>query len=117
MLSWSWCPTCLNYWGGGPSMRLPGRSRMLRFTVVSLLCGLLVAQTQPPPKSSPQQADPPEAGHKIVVSVENVMAPVLVFDRGGGFVSGLRPDQFRLFDNNKEQNIHVDETYIPISLV
>ena len=45
------------------------------------------------------------------------MAPVVVLDREGQFVSGLTPDQFRLFDNGKEQNIHVDVTYIQISLV
>lgn len=91
---------------------------MLRFVLLTLLGGLLVAQTQPPPKSSPQQAEqPPEGTQPIRVSVENVVAPVLVLDRSGGFVSGLRPDEFRLFDNNKEQNIQVDETFTPISLV
>jgi len=91
---------------------------MLRFVLLALVTGLLVAQTQPPPKSSPQQAEqPPEGSQPIRVSVENVLAPVLVLDRSGTFVSGLRPDQFRLFDNNKEQNIQVDETFVPISLV
>jgi len=91
---------------------------MLRFVLLALVTGLLVAQTQPPPKSSPQQAEqPPEGSQPIRVSVENVLAPVLVLVRSGTFVSGLRPDQFRLFDNNKEQNIQVDETFVPISLV
>jgi len=46
-----------------------------------------------------------------------VQAPVLVFDRDGQYVSGLQPEQFHLFDNGKEQNIHVDVSYLPISLV
>jgi VWFA-related protein len=46
-----------------------------------------------------------------------VVAPTLVFDRDGGYVAGIRPDQFRLFDNGKEQNIQVDEAFVPISLV
>ncbi len=92
---------------------------MSRFVVLTLLTGLLAAQSQQPqqpPKPSPPAAEQPE-GPRISVSVENVMAPVLVFNRDGSFVSGLRPDQFRLFDNNKEQNIQVDETFTPISLV
>ena len=91
---------------------------MLRFALLTLLTGLLLAQTQPPPKSTPQQAEQPsDGGQPIRVSVENVMAPVLVYDRAGNTVNGLRPDQFRLFDNNKEQNIQVDETFVPISLM
>ena len=42
---------------------------------------------------------------------------MLVFDRNGDYVNGLRPEQFRLFDNDKEQNIQVDVTFTPISLV
>jgi VWFA-related protein len=49
--------------------------------------------------------------------VEVVQAPVLVFDRDGNYVDGLQPFQFHLFDNGKEQNINVDVTYQPISLV
>jgi hypothetical protein len=32
-------------------------------------------------------------------------------------VDGLQPFQFHLYDNGKEQNINVDVTYQPISLV
>ncbi len=45
------------------------------------------------------------------------MAPVLVTDRSGNIVDGLQPHQFHLFDNNKEQNIQVDVTFEPISVV
>jgi VWFA-related protein len=45
------------------------------------------------------------------------VAPAVVFDRDDNYVAGIRPDQFRLFDNGKEQNIHVDEAFIPISMV
>jgi VWFA-related protein len=50
-------------------------------------------------------------------SVEEVTAPVLVFDRDGNYVNGLQPNQFHLFDNGKDQNIQVDVAYLPISLV
>jgi VWFA-related protein len=97
---------------------------MLRLVVVTLLCGLLVAQQsskpQPParqssaPAQSPQQATPDV---RFGTTVDYVVAPVLVFDRDGSYVNGIRKDQFRLFDNGKEQNIQVDETFVPISLV
>ena len=51
------------------------------------------------------------------VTTERVVAPVTVFDRSGGSVNGIEPNQFHLFDNSKEQNIQVDIAYQPISLV
>ncbi len=53
----------------------------------------------------------------FTVGADYVSTPVLVFDRNGDYVAGIRPDQFRLFDNGKEQNINVDVTFTPISLV
>jgi VWFA-related protein len=101
---------------------------MSRFVVCRLLgclglltvsSGWLAAQqtTQLPQQANPTKPGEPDASQPIRVSVENVVAPVLVFNREGGIVSGLKPDQFRLFDNGKEQTIQVDETFTPISLV
>ena len=45
------------------------------------------------------------------------MAPVLVYDKNGNYVDGLPPDQFRIYDNGKEQNIQVDVSFMPISMV
>ncbi len=53
----------------------------------------------------------------IKTSVTNIVAPVLVTDKEGNIVDGLQPNQFHLWDNGKEQNIQVDITYEPISLV
>jgi VWFA-related protein len=98
---------------------------MYRYLTFALLSGLIAAQQQtaPPPKPA-APAQPAQAGavaqdpmHKIVTSVENVVAPVIVFDRNGGTVAGIRPDQFHLFDNGREQNIQVDESFVPISMV
>lgn len=50
-------------------------------------------------------------------SVEVVVAPVTVLDQDGSFVNGLQPFQFHLFDNDKPQDIKVDVTYQPISMV
>ena len=54
---------------------------MLRFVLVTLLCGLLVAQQAPPP--SPPQAKPQEPAADEVTfrgGVDVVSTPALVFD-------------------------------------
>jgi VWFA-related protein len=53
----------------------------------------------------------------IKATVNVVLAPVTVLDRRGDYVSGLQPQDFRLQDNGKEQNIQVDVAFQPISLV
>jgi len=64
--------------------------------------------------------DAPTLGEPITkfdVHVTSIVAPVLVTDHDGNIIDGLKPAQFHLFDNGKEQNIHVDEAFQPISLV
>ncbi|MGO9011095.1 MAG: VWA domain-containing protein [Bryobacteraceae bacterium] len=87
---------------------------MLRSVLVLLFAGTLFAQApaQNPPPAQEQGTVP-----RFTSEVQNVLAPVLVYDRDGNFVNGLRPDQFHLWDNDKEQNIHVDVAYQPISMV
>jgi len=51
------------------------------------------------------------------VPVRVVVAPVIVTDRDGDYIDGLQPNQFHLFDNDKEQEIKVDVAFQPISLV
>jgi VWFA-related protein len=51
------------------------------------------------------------------VSVTDIVVPVSVYDRDGNVVNGLQPRNFHLFDNDKEQEIAVDVSYHPISLV
>lgn len=87
---------------------------MHRVLIVSLLAGLLAGQQKPPAVAQEPAQEPT---NKIVVTTTEVQAPVLVFDRDGQYVSGLQPEQFHLFDNGREQNIHVDVSYLPISLV
>jgi VWFA-related protein len=53
----------------------------------------------------------------IRTTVDFVMVPVTVLDRDGNYVDGLQPRQFRLYDNDKEQNIKVDVAFLPISMV
>ena len=87
---------------------------MLRSLILMSLAGMLLAQ-EPAQNPPPAQEEVPDL--RITVHVQNVLAPVLVYDRDGNFVNGLAPDQFHLMDNNKEQNIHVDVAYQPISMV
>jgi VWFA-related protein len=49
--------------------------------------------------------------------VQEVVAPTTVVDADGTYVTGLKPMQFRLFDNDKLQTIKVDEVVQPVSLV
>ena len=95
------------------------RRLFLSLTAAGATGATLLAQqpsSQKPP-AAPQQ--PPDAEQPLVFreSVEEVTAPVLVFDADDNYVNGLQPFQFHLFDNDKEQNIQVDVAYQPISLV
>jgi VWFA-related protein len=77
-----------------------------------MLAATLFAQGQ-------KDAAKPDTGGDIVFhsTVEFVVAPVSVVDRDGNNVDGLKPEQFHLFDNDKEQDIHVDVAFPPISMV
>ena len=78
-----------------------------------LLCGIGISLS-----GQNTATEAPEIGEPIIrTTVNNVVAPVLVTDKAGMIVDGLQPHQFRLYDNNKEQNIQVDVTYEPISVV
>ena len=63
---------------------------------ISLLCTLAVASAQEPPPDL-----------RIVIGVKNVLAPTTVTNRDGSLAAPLKPHQFKLFDNNKEQDIKV----------
>jgi VWFA-related protein len=92
---------------------------MFKILLLTLATGLIIAQQQTPPaQTAPAQTAPQDLPmQRIVVSTERVVAPVVVFDQRGNTVSGIRADEFHLYDNDKEQNISVDETFVPISMV
>lgn len=85
-----------------------------RSLTVLLICAALLAIG---PAASQEQA--PEESIPTIerTTVTQVVAPVTVLDRAGNYVNGLQPQQFRLFDNGKEQDIKVDVAFQPISLV
>ena len=87
------------------------RGRVLSVVAVSGLAifgGLAWSQTS---------ADAPELNTTFTSTVKTLVAPVLVTDRAGNIIDGLQPSQFHLYDNTKEQNIHVDAAFQPISVV
>jgi VWFA-related protein len=62
-------------------------------------------------------AAPQEPEEPFRTGVNVVVAPAVVTDRNGNYVNGLQPHQFRLLDNEKIQDIKVDVSWVPISLV
>ena len=87
-------------------MMRPGLAIAAQLSIASIL--LIRAQDS----TTPNSTDRP-----IVTTVNVVMAPVTVLDRRGDYVDGLQPQNFRLLDNGKEQNINVDVAFQPLSMV
>jgi VWFA-related protein len=58
------------------------------------------------------------AGDTIRVHVRNVLVPTTVLDPDGhGYVNGLQPSDFELFDNDRPQKITAEATQLPMSVV
>jgi len=81
---------------------------MFRPFIISLLCAALFASNHDQPSVAP----PP-----FRVNTDLVVVPAAIFDKSSAYINGLQPEQFRLYDNNKEQSIQVDFAYQPISMV
>lgn len=57
-------------------------------------------------------------GDTIRVHVRNVLVPTTVLDPDGhGYVNGLQPTDFELFDNDRQQKITAEATQLPMSVV
>ncbi len=85
------------------AMRLP------LIAAAGLAAFLLPAQQQP------EQPELPERTFRATVNI--VVAPTTVVNKSGEYVDGIKPEEFRLFDNGKLQDIKVDVSFVPISLV
>lgn len=119
---------------------------MMRLVLtIAILCllPLLPAQTQPPrimpgtpaPKPPEQkrtapgtpapkgetpkdEALQPDDGQFILKqTVQVVLVPTTVTDRKGHVINGLKPQDFVLMDNEKQQQINRDVTFLPLSMV
>jgi len=74
---------------------------------------VLAAQQQPPPQQPP--ADP--GAFKFRTGVELINVNATVTDQSGRFVSGLRREDFRVFDDEQMQAItHFSAERVPVSL-
>jgi VWFA-related protein len=80
--------------------------RSIALALTAIACTTAIAQDAP--------GDRP---FRIGTRVDVVVAPTTVLDKSGSYVTGLKPSEFRLFDNGKQQNIRVEETFAPISMV
>src|SRR5689334_5402666 len=91
------------------------RSFLARLVCLVILPCVMPAQQVPAGAASenPSTAQQP----RFIGGVNEVVTPVTVTDHDGNLVNGLQAYQFHLTDNDKEQDIHVDVTYEPISLV
>jgi VWFA-related protein len=88
--------------------------RSILLTVAAVF--LLSAQTKTAkPPASPEDGEPPIPTFKTPVNV--VVAPTAVMDSRGKVVNGLKPHDFRLFDNDKLQEITEDIGFQPLSIV
>jgi VWFA-related protein len=80
--------------------------------VLVFLCAAGMVGAQDPPKDAKDPSDQP-----LKITTRVVLAPVTVVDRDGSFVPGLTPYDFRLYDNQKLQNITQDMATHPLSVV
>ena len=74
---------------------------MMRIAAIGLICVVLMAQEPP----------------TFPVLRREVIVPALVTDRHGNVIKDLKPSDFRLYDNDKPQDIKQDIGYQPLSLV
>ncbi len=96
---------------------------VLCIATLFMIYGVIARAQTPAAKSAPAQTvkpnpDAPDLDVPIIkTTVSHLVAPVLVTDRDGNIIDGLKPNQFHLLDNGIEQNIQVDTSYDAISLV
>ena len=114
-------------------MKSPRKSTLLIYALVLVTPAVLIAarmpqdapqpkatQPAPAPAGPRSQSTPPqsEAQAKISVNSSLVILPVTVKDRSGNLVPDLHRDEFRVFEDNVEQNIDLfTAEAFPLSLV
>jgi VWFA-related protein len=91
-----------------------------RSLLASALCLVVLPYVTPAqqlPAEATRDNPPAEQQPRFTGGVNEVVTPVTVTDHDGNLVNGLQAYQFHLTDNGKDQDIHVDVSYEPISLV
>jgi len=103
MLFWEWFRTCLSCCVEKPATKRKRPIKVHTRLLAVFSAALLAAQ-------EPQ-------GPTFTQVVTNVVAPVIVKDADGAYVNGLEARDFTLLDNGKPQDIRLDVSFIPISMV
>src|SRR6185295_8196999 len=84
-------------------------------TLIALACLCLLSlnvdaqQKKPTPTPTPKAEEPEDV---VRISTELVQTDVMVFDKDGKFVSGLKPEQFELLIDGKPQTIALFESVV-----
>jgi VWFA-related protein len=97
------------------------------FAAVPALCffaAAVLGQDPAPPKlaapaaQQPKPADKQQGPAPIRITTSTVVVPVTVKDRNGNLVADLRRDEFRVFEDNIEQQItQLSVETVPLSLI
>jgi VWFA-related protein len=82
---------------------------MRRFLLIFAAATALLSQQPPAVKDAPATT--------IRATVDVVIAPTTVIDSRGQVVNGLKPHEFRLYDNDKLQEVTEDIGFLPLSVV
>jgi VWFA-related protein len=105
------------------------RTTFARFVLFGLLAVALVfppgsiqalaqQQQQPPPKQQDQKKEKPEGEFSLSVEVPLVSVDVVVTDNNGGFLSGLKKENFRVLEDGVPQIVtNFSPTEAPITMV
>jgi VWFA-related protein len=86
------------------------RRSLLFITCLLLFPAVVFSQTKPEPQPSPP---PPRGEAEDVIKFETslVQTDIMVFDKDGRFVNGLKPEQFQLKINNTPREISFFEAF------
>jgi VWFA-related protein len=104
-------------------MKSPRKIAHLGFACAVVFAATVVQGQTSTPHPAPQGSPPnqevkPEQGPKITIPVTEVIVPVTVKDRNGNLVADLKRDDFRVFEDDVEQQITKFSTEaMPISMV
>jgi Ca-activated chloride channel homolog len=83
------------------------------FTLIVLVSAQVLSQSGKAAKNEP----PEEKPFTLTVKTELVVLPVTVLDKSGGFVTGLKEEDFTVYEDGVQQSLEVfDDKDIPVAL-
>src|ERR1700742_5063895 len=88
-------------------MRVAATSGITVLLLASLVAGTNAAKSQTAPPVADSAVDPADQPYRITLDLNLVILPVTVLDKNGGFVSDLREQDFRIYEDGARQSIHL----------